>query len=1675
MTYKTFRIFLLCFCAILMPALKCTGVTLGFNGPNRMINPGEVFDVSVVAYFNESEVIEWTHSPLLNVSVWWPYGVFVIDCEWNNEKWDFDQNNSHFEQTTTTALFWAQATAKDGAINPGAELVIARLKCIGMEYDDDAFIYDVFTNYYGVCNGSFIDKLNCDVIYTNNPTSMTYDGSDVLGNTEVEDDGLDEFPILITEKPGYTLTVVPTQREIPFAIKTTDINIVIGGTEGTPGYDHIRAVMDFDSSVLSNISVEIIPDFFTSTMTTAIVGKTVFCITNQAGTVNCYTSIVEQIIAEGFCNATNFGGVFAKIKMLPIDIDETYLELYTEDKDYGTVINKLGIVDLLGAADDEDDGIFDAELNIRYADGLCVSFEPVESVGIIGNSCSAKVILQKFTDSDIVLDAINLEALFNSFQIDSNSVHFIPGIQLQNNNADFSFNLISNSVYEYESYLSNNFRHTDYISNLIIDWTNSPLILTSNKFELGIISFTPQVPGQLGFVYGNGSIEYLYTDFSDENAWDVKWPATIPIVSESDSTKQIFVDVTLNTNSLNVFKPGSEITLTVLSYGSASNTTFNLNWLYDSTVVELMPESEGVNSINLSLTGDTSATVLNITGNSIDLSDATNKLATIKFKALRYGDALLKPITPEISTNNYCTMTNGNSNDILGSEDVAGDGVSEYRLVISEADDVFLNLNPAGMLYAGIATNIILSVNNPLNSEWNEVSAEIEFDSDEIIVLSDKWEILLDENEIENIVENSIENILVHTGFTNKYGEEITYITTVARIHFFTKNAVTNSEDIASIKMFALEDEPYWEFNIGTGLYDYVYTRVAYNGVLKINDDRIEESDWYVYPNGIGIWLSSPQTPPVIGTNYTLTVTVGNPHGFDISQINLCWSFDAYQLEVSSVKLINGFSTNSTGGIWINNNNDGDGYICAKLISENPTHNDSITPLEITISPKLNEIIEIIPDEDVFPDDREISMGVWNIYGNNEKFNLINTLGQDATDVCPEWRRGVVWFPIPQLVFDDIYLDINESYIIEDLLDSYEGLVNGSPDKNYTWWVKGNEHIQITFNQALNTAAIIPEPNWFGEEIIDVYCQELGSPFIGHTKLRILVGEDEMDFNVSVDRDEYITSTDYNFDKVYFNVLNETNPVIITAWAISSDGTTNWPEIVDSVSGEIITNAQTWTRGYLVWRTPVTPGLLKCRIIAQIYRAHDSTPPTSYENFYVDVQRPYEDADGDRFLVLYNRKPIFPDARSIVIENGSDKDEIKIKLISKNGDGLIKLDCIISDAGFKNIFVPGTVNLIDTKGRIGKLRIHQGSVGMINVAEGGIHSIIVNNPFHKEDEDFMDSGITKGIICNGNIDSIVVKGGDIGFDDEPAVIKVTNGNLKRVIATLNVKIIIDPGWGKDIYALGGNIYANIDVGGNIGEISAVGGSIGTDFDYAISTISAGGDINKIKAVSKKGDYEVLGGYINSNIICEKNINQITAIGGDILGTVEIYPEDIGDEFLDYGVHISAETINKIKCRSKVNLFKDGPNPIDDWYWETYGGSIGADIRLSGSSTSPSSVVLKKLFSKGGSLSVYIDANGNIGSVSTKTIKWREYLDDEEFEFRGGDIFSSAFLPKVVYKSDIASDYEGQINKIKVSGKLYDTWIGMKGPYNPQKIKINVHQLFDSSEIWIDAKPFLQAR
>ena len=1635
--------------------------TLGFHGPNKMINPGEVFDVSVVAYFEEDEVDFWEHSPLLDATIIWPDTVYALECDWNTTAWEFDSANTFFNQTTTSAFFWARATAKSGAINPGAELVIATLKCVGLEYEDDAFIYDTFTNYYGVCNGAYSYSTNSSVIYTNTPSSMVYEGEDVLGDSDVEDDGFDEFPILITEEPGYTLTIIPELREIPFARKTTGIDVVIDGAESLPGYDHVRAVIDFDSSVLSNVSVEILPDFFSAVTATAIVGNVVECFTNENGNVFCSTSLVEHIVVEAYCETTNFGGVFAKFKMIPIDIDETYLEFVTEE----TVIEKFGVVDLLGAADDEDDGVFDAELNIRYADGLCVTFEPTESIGIINSLCESKVVLRKFTDSDIVLDEINLEALFNGLLIESNSVRFIPSAQIENEN--FYFDIFPNTVYDYSDYLSNNVRHADCDAELCVMWDEAPFVMKSNEVVLGTISYVPQMEGKAGFVYGYGTVEYSGADFSDVNAWAENWPAVIPVVSENDSKNQLFAGIEFDTNIYYSIKPASEISLSVFVYGSASNVNYNLNWFYDPTTIELLPGSEGVSL--LCCTNESDLSVLHISGNAIDLPFATNKLATLKFKALRSGDAALMPVTPEKSTNFFCAITDSNSNDLLGSSSVLGDGAAEFQLIIQEAEDVYLTFKPSAMLYAGLATNVILSVNNPLNSEWDEISAAIEFDTDEIVLVTNKWEILLDDNLIKSVEENWIKTVAEPTGFTNSYGEQITNYSTVAKIHIFTKIAITNSKNIAAIKMFALEDEPYWCFNIGTGLYDYAYTRVTYNGVLKINDDRIEESDWNVYPNGVGIWLSGSQAPPVLGTNYTLTATVGNPHNFNISHVNLCWSFDSAQLEIDSIKFINGFSTNfDGGGLWINNNNDGDGYICAKLIADTQTKSDFVQPLELSIIPKLNEIIEIYPDDDVFYDDTDISMGVWSTFGINENYNLVEMLSQDYSDVCPEWRRGVVWFPIPQLVFDDIYLDVNETYIIEDLNDPTEGLANGSQNKKYLWWTEGNKHITFSFNQALNSATIMPEHDWVGEEIIDIFCREVGSPFVGRTKLRIVVGEDEMDFNIVVDRDEYLTITSHLFDEATFNVLNETNPVLISAWFIGADKTTNHIDVIDPQTDEIITNARCWTQGKLKFQTLPAPGIFTCYIQGKVIRKHDYSPPTANASFYLETQNPYEDSDGDRFIILYNRRAIAPGKRSVNISGGNNKDQLKIKLIAKRGDGLIKLDNITSDAGFKSIYIPGSVNLIDTKGPIKKLRVDRGAVGLIKVARGGIHSVVINNPFHKKEEDYMEAGLIKGIICDGSIDSLVVKGGDIGIDDEPATIKVTRGSVKRIIATLNVKTKIDPGFGKDIYSFGGNIFANISADRNIGEILAVGGSIGTDFDDAVSSISAEGSIKKIKAMSKKGDYEVLGGYIHSNISAGKSIKEICAIGGDILGTTEIYPEDVGDEALDYRINISAKSIKNLKCFYKNNLFKDGPNPVDDWYFEFYGGSIGADINLTGSSLEPAA--LKKISAKGGSLCVYINANGNIGNINVKSVKCREYLDDE-FELRGGDIFNSAFLPKVVYKSSAPSDYKGIINKLDIAGRLFDTWIGLKGPYNPKKIKLSRAQL-SNSEVWVDARPYL---
>ena len=107
------------------------------------------------------------------------------------------------------------------------------------------------------------------------------------------------------------------------------------------------------------------------------------------------------------------------------------------------------------------------------------------------------------------------------------------------------------------------------------------------------------------------------------------------------------------------------------------------------------------------------------------------------------------------------------------------------------------------------------------------------------------------------------------------------------------------------------------------------------------------------------------------------------------------------------------------------------------------------------------------------------------------------------------------------------------------------------------------------------------------------------------------------------------------------------------------------------------------------------------------WRPHSFFPNfSSGSNAYVEGVNPYRDNDGDEFYLLYNNTPLRIIDRTVTISEGNDSDSLIMKVMrSKDGDGLVALDSIISDHGFKKISLCGSINTIETDGPIGSLTV----------------------------------------------------------------------------------------------------------------------------------------------------------------------------------------------------------------------------------------------------------------------------------------------------------------------------------------------------------------------------------
>jgi hypothetical protein len=1607
--------------------LACTirAAHLGFEGPQKSLKPGETFNVSLQVLFDQADIDPARPAPTVKVNIVWPEGISITESPaWNTDVFSF--SDTFFEQSATTAYLWATATPDLNKIQPGEDISIATVSCLVIdEVDDEPFYYEMYD----------------DISYA---TAVTdHNGIDILGDPDDDEDGTDELLIYVSDIPSYIAVIRPRSPSVPFTIQPVPVDLTVTRAVSDPApYDHVRFVLEYDSTVIScnpQSLTNALPSFF-NTITSGLI-QTNYIEDTGSGIVT--NSFELGAFIEAYCSPTNYEGTVFTLLMTAHDIDDSIdIEFVLGDRLQDTVIERSN-ADLLGHIYYEDDGVQNGLLNIRYVDGLVLSLDPGGSIIPVSNTAVVRLVMQKDCNDTTLFDYAGIELLFNTNLIEYGSFTFEPNPAVLGEDVLLTQTLGTNT-YGYIPDVTNRYHHSAVNASFFLEAEfENPVFLASNITELGTISFNPVRPGTLGLHCDYTSIEYSLSDIIDFNAQQAEWPVTITALSDEEIASQFTVTLSPSTT----VNPGTEFSLKATAVGAViTGAQGQIVWLYDDTVLTYLGDDAGMavtGTVSL-LDGETAAGLF-LPLNDFTTASRTTELASVRFRSEEPDTAVFTPVTPELS-DNYSILTRSGS-DMLGARQVEGDGVSGCTIIIKEPDDVFLSLEPLEPLFAGKPGRIGLTIRNPRAMPWNEAGITVVLDPEDVIMLSDAWTVtyLGTVTILENDVTPDYPEV---TGYTNEYGIVITNSIIRSSLKFRISPAVTNDIVIAELNVIALREEPIYYIETDDGETEYSETYVRYNDMLLLNEDTIQEEDWTVYPCGMYIWLDGPEDPPILGSNYYLTAKIHNPHNMEVSGTRICWSFDSTMLKVSSFKLADEFTGTN---IWINNFNDGDGYICAELQSSAVLTNSEIAICTFSIYPQVSDIIEIYPDEDVFYDGPDIMMDVYGQHG----FNYLETMDEWPTDLCPIWRRGVVWFDIPQLVFDDLELDRNEVYIL-DLHWEGEGLANYKSNTVYHWWTEGAEHVDIQFNSLAGTARVIPELNWTGEEIIQVYCRENGSPFTGTSPLRVVVGDSlEPELEIHLVRDEYLTVTDYVFNELTFTLKNATSNTVVSA-VILVNGVTNQADVINLDTGDRGTDVPVLRHGRLSWVTPSERGYHLCRITAVTRNAAGLPIDTASEYAYIEIDHANRDWDGDRFFLLYNRKPIPAPGRVVKIENGSDSDKLVMKVFKdKDGDGLVALDSIISDHGFKKLSLRGSIHYIETGGPIGSLHVKGGIVGRVVIKRGGLGTMKIKTLWDPYWEEFTEVGCIYGVTAPGSIGTISIKGGSIGDEDEPAIIESVNGSIKAVVTKLAKKKYMDTG---DVYIEvagyeGANIYASILAKkGSIGNVIAVGGSVGAMHDYSRSELQSHFGIRQVTAKAVKGDYEILGGFIHSDMHTKGAVKKINAIGGDISGSEDIDGDDI-DELIEYPVTITAQEIKKIQAKAKIHFYSD-PDP-DFWEWELRGGNVGIYADITGS--------MGSIQAKGGNICTYLHTCGDIQSISAKTTMFRE--DKDSYRERiGGFMTHSIVLPDVEYMSQNSYEYRGTIRKLIMDRDIRESWIGTRGPIAPNQFQ---YRRLDGSEIWIN--------
>jgi len=1618
----SYILFMLFYCAFCFPA------SFGFETPSKIFLPGEIFTNNIVINYDSFDNV--ASGIFLNVQ-WESDTVGILTALWSETDFTFDEHivfNTTSNQYSNIFLY-SSCQPNLSSWNNNTNLTIVKLICVvkGRE----------------LCDFEFNDSTNSLPFPA---SAVDENGKDILGDPNVLYDGFDVLSIITRSTAGYIMSADLSADNI--AIVRNKTNIVINlrlKKFGRPmPYEHIRATLDYDDDIIESHTKIYsqqpwLKDIqFTVEMTNMIRNTSIGVTTNLEP--------LGTLIFEAKCAPTNFIGELVQFHFKPIDYDESEIEF----DDTETFV-KINDVNLLGLVDEDDDGLENSIVYVLPSGKMRYILKMEDSIGEKYSESKAKLFVT--SEKEEYFDDLNCSLFFNENVYFSGSESYDFKL-----NPDFT-NMADSTFYTENIAETNNLFNQSLNLDVFFDD-----IMTNDKnelIEIGEITWMNSEPGIVDFFFdvNNSYIEFEGRDLIDDEKQNTEFPVSMQITDYSELSTNIFLIKLIPDTLINyVIEPGKKTKINVCGINNYPvSGSGELMWKYDRRHFKISSLSPNMWTNRMIIkNGSLTSDVFGISGPFVS-QGGTTIFGNISFQAMTGNKFYLEPLR-EMSQ-----ITNFWEGDIIGSTFYTNDGVFGITLVSKEPEEVFMRLKPNENLFAGKYSKFVLELLNPLTSSWTSLRAEIEIDEDELLITNKNWDIKIDQ--IYTNINIDLNQINKNTNFypksivtpSNSFIRISTSITTLAVLQLSSDIPIVTkgSKIIGSFEGMPLEDEIMYDFYIDsqTGFYDLTYVKSSKKNGLNENllsyDSILDQTDWIVAPSGVKIWMKINTTSrPTLQKSRTMYVNVDNPNNAQYNRVTLAWSYDSDNFEILSAEKSEDFG----GEIWIENHDDGDGYLCADLTLQNFSTNSKARVLSFEILPKLTDTLEMNLDEiDVTPEN-EIIPGVWQ--GN---YNLLETIGDDVYDNYQEWKRGIKPTRAPLLYIEDID-GLESSETILDLKDSGTGMEVYNENDHYKWWAVGNNNVNVEFNCESMIAKIVGKDNWTGQEIFWIYCQNLDNGFVSRDSIKIDVHNSYYEWNefaVNIERDDYFTITDVDFNNLIFNVINPPNNYSLNAFIIINN-------ITNAVT--VVENNGT---GHIEWHSPTVGNTYFGSIVAV---STDDSTEKAFGNFSIQVLDSYsnKDIDGDEFEVkINNSAKTLEDPTRIYINGGSDNDKIKVK-VRKNkdtGDGIVNFDEIISDSGIKSISLDGGVNLIQANGPIGSVKVKRGIVGQITSKNGGVKSVKISTAWSNEDEAFYEVGLLKGISAQDDIGTVKVTGGNIGEEDAPAIISSANGNIKTIITKMTKKVYWDgPNFWDDIYIEiagddGANIYANIYApNGNIGSVKAIGGRIGSLLDDADTEISSGSSIKTISAVAKSGDGEIIGGFIHSDISADGNINKIMTLGGDICGSTDSSDTDGSldeTELITYPVIIYANSIKNISAKGKVYGFRYGPT-ADDAEKEAHGGNVSSYIVLQNS--------ISKISSKAGNISVYLKTKNNIKNIKAKSVRFKECWDDDTVT-SGGNLLYSVILPNVKYYSKNPADYKNTVNKIDVSDTIKECWIGLKGSLK-HKIISGKKENFD---LWIDGQ------